>query len=47
MEENLDIIVGKRVEWYSTLNESDIAKVEAVEARPEPQRREERNAVWG
>ena len=47
MEENLDIIVAKRVTWYSTLSESEIAKVEAVEDRPEPQRREERNAVWG
>ena len=47
MEENLDIIVSSRVIWYSTLSESEIAKVESVEARPEPQRRIERDAVWG
>ena len=47
MEENLDMIVAKKVAWYNTLNESEIAKIEALNDRPDSQINDERNSVWG
>ena len=47
MEENLEKLVAKRVAWYNTLDQSEIAKIETLEDRPDNQIKAERNSVWG